>query len=322
MTIRRAGVPGQLVLKARLQAPLADVVAEPDPAVGALDLLGGGRPDASEQRAREAPAGRQLRRALHHLHALDRLHAVGERRVVRGAQRHGLHELLGPGPVGGARQRGAVDVQDAGQRGRRRVDVAHRGAIDADPHDGARRDERPAPAVEDRRARRRVANGAQALGRGQARMDHRRAPDHLPMPVAALQRDARVVGPRPDGGHVPAHEHRRPRAVALLGDGGDARVHARAVEAAPAGRQRGAGGPRIGRERRRTAIVAVRPGRHEGIERLAGPGRLGAANEEDDDRRDGDQGQRAEGHQARAGSARPGHEGREARHRRRVQRSP
>ena len=211
--------------------------------LGALDLLGGGRPDAAEQRPREAPAGRQLRRALHHLHALDRLHALGERRVVGGAQRHGLHELLGPGPAGGARQRGAVDVEDAGQRGRRRVDVAHRGAIDADAHDRAGRDERPALAVEDRRAGRGVADRPQAPGRGQARMDHRRAPEHLPVAVAALQRDARAVGPHADAGHVPAHEHGRAGAVVALRRPPDARVHAGAVEAAPVGDQRGAGGP-------------------------------------------------------------------------------
>ena len=37
----------QLVLEARLEAPLADVVADADLALRALDLLGGGRPDAA-----------------------------------------------------------------------------------------------------------------------------------------------------------------------------------------------------------------------------------------------------------------------------------
>ena len=47
---RRRRGPAELVLVAGLEAPLADVVADGDLAVGALDLLGGGTPDTAEQR--------------------------------------------------------------------------------------------------------------------------------------------------------------------------------------------------------------------------------------------------------------------------------
>ena len=215
----------QLVLIARLEAPLADVVADADLALGALDLLGGGRPDTAEQRPREAPARRQLRRALHHLHALDRLHALGERRVVGGAQRHAPRRTAWARPGGRRaparrrRRRGRRPARSPSRRCRLTVARSMPTRITA-------REE-----TSGRRWRSRI--GARAAGSrtvprrwvgGQARMDDRRAPEHLPMPVAALQRDARAVGPRPDGGHVPAHEHGRPRAVALLGDRGDARV--------------------------------------------------------------------------------------------------
>ena len=53
-------------------------------------------------------------------------------------------------------------MQDAGQRSGTRVDVLDRGAIEADPHDPAGGDERPALAVEDRCPRVGIADRPQA----------------------------------------------------------------------------------------------------------------------------------------------------------------
>ena len=157
---RRAG---QLVLVARLEAELADVVADADLALRALDLLGRGRPDgARAARARTTCVGRQLLRCpAPTCDALDRLDLLGQRgRVVGCAQGHRLDELLGPGAPGGARERGAVHVdRTPASAAARRVDVLDRGAIDADPHDLAR-------------GRRAAGPG----GRGSARARRGRAP--------------------------------------------------------------------------------------------------------------------------------------------------
>ena len=171
------GRAGQLVLVARLEAELADVVADADLALRALDLLGRGRADGAQQRAGERLARRQLLGARHRLRALDRLDLLGQRgRVVGRAQGHRLDELLGARALGGAREGVAIHVQDAGQRGGARVDVLDRGAIEADPHDLAGGDERPALAVEDRRPRVGVADRPQAPPGAQARVDDASAP--------------------------------------------------------------------------------------------------------------------------------------------------
>jgi hypothetical protein len=143
-------------------------------------------------------------------------------------------------------------------------------------------------------------------------MDDRRRPDDLPVVAGALQADAGAVGPRPDPGHVPAHAHGRASAVVVLCDLVHRGLRARPVEAAAVGRERGGGGLRVVGERRGAAIVAARPRRHEGIERLPRAGRLGAAHEDDDRRGGGDERQGAEGEDARNHGIGPGHHGREA----------
>ena len=317
------GRAGQLVLVARLEAELADVVADADLALRALDLLGRGRADGAQQRAGERLARRQLLGARHRLRALDRLDLLGQRgRVVGRAQGHRLDELLGTRPLGGAREGVAVDVQDAGQRGGARVDVLDRGAIEADPHHLAGGDERLALAIEDRRAGVGVADRPQAAPGGQPRVHDGRGPDDLPVPVAALESDPRAIRPGADPGHVPAQPHGRSRGVAALRDVLRAGPHAGPVEAAAVGRQRRPGRRWIAGQRRRAAIVAARPRSHERVERLARLRRRRPADEEDDDRRDGDQRQGAECDHARDSRIGPGHEGREARGRRRVQQSP
>ena len=97
-------------------------------------------------------------------------------RVVVRAQRDGVDELLRAGAADRAGERGAIDVDHAGERGHGRADVLDLVALEADAVDVAVAHQRAAVAVEDLAAGGGLARRAQAPVRPEAGMDHLRGP--------------------------------------------------------------------------------------------------------------------------------------------------
>ena len=148
--------------------------------------------------------------------------------------------------------------------------------------------------------------------RGQARVDRARAPAHHPALAALGEPQRRPVRERADPGHAPGDRDGSGRAPVLLVDVAlQHGVHARAVEPAARGGQRGGGSARLVGELRRGAVGAARPGAQVALGRrlrlrrvvVARVERPAAAEQQDDcgercDRRDAASGPVSGAHRA------------------------
>ena len=191
--LRSAGEP---VVEDLLQAPLPDLLAGCELALGLLDLLGRRRADAAQQRARERARRRQRRRRVHREQPFDPVELGLLGGVVVLAQRLRLDELLRPGAADRLHERVRVDVERVGQRGRARLDVGHLVALEPDAHDRALPHQRPPVAIEDAGPLGRRGARAQAGRRRQAGVDRPRAVVDDPAILHLGRGDRRGVGER------------------------------------------------------------------------------------------------------------------------------
>ena len=105
-------MPGEPLLEAGLEAPLADRGPRRDAPAELLELLGRHRPDGAEQGAGELAARGERGGRLGSGGVGDGVDLRAQSAVVVRAQRDRLDELLRAGVADRARERAGVDVED------------------------------------------------------------------------------------------------------------------------------------------------------------------------------------------------------------------